>query len=143
MDQITGGLARLGRCVGEPVGIMRVSSPIRSLGKYLKSTDLSSWARLSKLNELAEKIEAMTEQERQIFSGALNAESINGLDDMLRISDGLDGYELIPEVTCDRELGGWLVEHGRLAVEFPEAVRPYLDYVGTRSTAARTPWTGM
>lgn len=129
-EQINGAFTRMDCSVGESVEIMRVSSPVRSLGKYLKSTDLGSWERLSKLNALAEKIDTMTERERQMFSGALDAESIGGLDDMLRIADSLDGYEIIPEVTCDRELGGWLVEHKRLAVEVPEAVRPYLDYVG-------------
>lgn len=54
---------------------------------------------------------------------------MNSLDDVLRVADRLEDYEIIPEITCDRELGGYVVEHG-LVMDFPEAVRPYLDYVG-------------
>ena len=54
----------------------------------------------------------------------------NGLDDVLRIASNLGQYEFIEGVTSDKELGGWLVEHGQAGVEFPEAVRPYLDYAG-------------
>ena len=39
-------------------------------------------------------------------------------------------YEFIEGVTSDKELGGWLVEHGQAKVEFPKEVWPYLDYVG-------------
>ena len=33
-----------------------------------------------------------------------------------------------PEVTCSRELGGYVVENG--IMEFPRTVWPYLDYHG-------------
>ena len=69
--------------------------------------------------------------ERQhTLSGALDAESINGLDDVLRVTSSLDQYEFIEGVTSDKALGGWLVEHGLAGVDFPETVRPYLDYAG-------------
>ena len=84
---------------------------------------------LEKLNRLAEKIGSMSASEQALLSGALCTESINGLDDVLRVTDRLEDYEIIPEVTCDRELGGYVVEQG-LVMDFPEAVRPYLDYVG-------------
>ena len=67
------------------------------------------------------------------MSGALDAESINGLDDVLRVASSLDQYEFIEGATSDKELGGWLVEHGLAGVDFPEAVRPYLDYAGIGS----------
>ncbi len=98
-----------------------------NLHLYIRSADINT--DYDKLKRLAEQLDGMTEQERHIFSGALDAESINGLDDVLRIADHLEDYELIGDVICDRDLGGWLVEHDLLGVSFPEAVRPYLDYV--------------
>lgn len=109
--------------------IIVAKSPVGNLVKYIQCADLSSEKDLRALNTIAERTDAMTETEANIFSGALDAESVNGLDDVLRISRSLEQYDLIPEVTSDRELGGWLVENNLLGVSFPEAVRPYLDYV--------------
>lgn len=108
--------------------IVRVEAPIWNLGNYIKTTDINGDG-YKKLKRLAEQLEGMTEREQQIFSGALDAESVNGMDDILRIASHLDNYELIEEVASDRELGGWLVENDMLGIHFPQAVRPYLDYV--------------
>jgi len=107
--------------------IVDVACSIQNLSQYISSTDVNT--DYDKLKRLAEQLDGMTEQKRRIFSGALDAESINRLDDVLHIADGLENYELIEDVICDRDLGGWLVEHDMLGVHFPEAVRPYLDYV--------------
>ena len=114
--------------VMHPIRIENVTSPIPNLAYYLKSADING-PDYGKLKQLAEQLADMTEQEQHIFSGALGAESISGLNDILYIADHLDDYELVEDVTCDRELGEYLVEHDLLGVDFPEAVRPYLDYV--------------
>lgn len=108
--------------------IMDVKSPVPNLGKYVRNADVSG-PDYEKLVRLAERVAQMTQQEQRIFSGALDAESVNGLDDVLRIADHLGDYELIPEVSTDRELGEYLVEHDLLGVDLPQEVRPYLDYV--------------
>ena len=115
---------------GWPAQIADVSGPIPNLAKYIRRADLTRESDVQSLNSLAEKIDGMSETEHQIFSGALDAESINSLDDVLRAADSLDSYELIEGIASDRELGGWLVENGHLGINFPESVRPYLDYVG-------------
>ncbi len=51
-----------------------------------------------------------------------------GKDHALTITASLDRYEFIEGVTCDKELGSWLLEHGQAGVDVPEAARPYLDY---------------
>ena len=108
--------------------ITAVTSPIPNLARYIKSADVNG-PDYGKLKQLAEQLAGMTERERYIFSGALDAESVNGLDDVLHIACRLERYELIEDVTCDRELGGYLVEHDLLGVDFLDTVRPYLDYV--------------
>ena len=116
----------------DPAGAVRITdtdSPIQNLVKYIKCADPESEADIRKLNDLAARIDGMGQREQHIFSGALDAESPNSLDDILRIADGLDQYELIDTVASDRELGGWLVENGRLGAYVPESLRPYLDYV--------------
>lgn len=111
------------------VKIITAKSPVRNLAKYIQCADLGSEEDLRALNAIAERTDAMTKTEANIFSGALDVESVNGLDDILRIAQSLKQYEIIPEVTSDRGLGLWLVEKNLLGVSFPEAVRPYLDYV--------------
>lgn len=119
-------LDAVSRYAGE-TRIAGVDSNIPNLAQYVKNTDLNDPDALSKLNQLAKQIDGMSEQERHTFSGALDAESINNLDDVLRIADSLNDYELVEDVSSDRALGSWLVEHGCL--QFPEYVFPYLDYV--------------
>lgn len=116
---------------GGPAGtltITHVSSPVESLSRYLVYTSILDFSDLSRLNALAEKVDSMSQQERWLFSGALDTESVGGLDDILRIADSLDRYEIIEGVTSDRGLGGWLVENDQLDVDIPKDVRPYLDY---------------
>ena len=115
----------------DPAGAVRITDadcPIQNLMKYIKCADPESEADIRKLNDLAARIDGMSQREQNIFSGALDAESVNSLDDILRVADGLDQYELIDAVTSDRELGVWLVENGRLEADVPASLRPYLDY---------------
>ncbi len=114
----------------DPARIAGTSALVPNLTQYISCADVEDAADIRKLNELAELVDGMSSEEQNIFAGALDAESVNGLDDVLRIASNLGQYEFIEGVTSDKELGGWLVEHGQAGVEFPEAVRPYLDYAG-------------
>lgn len=105
--------------------IMEVTSPIPTLAGYIRFADFNG-PDYEKLNRLAEQLDSLTEREQWIFSGALNAESINGLDDVLRVAEHLDDYVILPKINSDTELGRFLVDTGYK--NFPEAVRPYLDY---------------
>jgi len=113
--------------IGKTTRLMDIVSPVKKLKNYLCSIDLDSPGGIEKLNGLAQRVDALDEAKAALFTGALDAESVNGLDDVLRIADSLDDYTIISEVTSDRELGGYLVEHGFL--QCPEELRPYLDYV--------------
>ena len=116
-------------CSGE--GNFRISdvkSSVKGLWQFIRNADLLNPEELEKLNRLSRRIDVMSEKERQIFAGVLLSESINGLDDVLRTVGRIGQYEIIPEVTCDRALGGYLVEHGK--IDCPEHLKPYLDYAG-------------
>ena len=113
-----------------PVHIIGGEGPAQALTGYIPRDDLFSEAGIQKLNRLAELVDTMSPVSQKVFAGALRAESVNGLDDVLTIASSLDRYEFIEGVTCDKELGGWLVEHGQARVDFPKAVWRYLDYAG-------------
>ena len=97
---------------------------------YISTDDLFSETGIQKLNQLSETVDAMDHASQLVFAGALRAESINGVDDILRIASSLEQYEFIEGVTSDKELGGWVVEHGLASVNFPKDTWPYLDYAG-------------
>ena len=100
-----------------PTASIRISGVVGdvcSLHKYIQRADLESTDDLSRLNQLANMVDRMSAQEQHILSGALDAESINGLDDVLRVASSLGQYEFIQGVTSDKALGGWLVEHGQI-----------------------------
>ena len=116
-------------CSGE--GNFRISdvkSSVKGLWQFIRNADLLNPEELEKLNRISRHIDAMSEKERQIFAETLLGESVSSLDDVLRTVGRIGQYEIIPEVTCDRDLGGYLVEHGR--IDCPEYLKPYLDYVG-------------
>ena len=108
------------------VRVAGVNSPVPTLGQYILRADIHDPAEMKKLNELAEAIEQMDDREWGIFAGALDAESINGLGDVLKISKRLGNYIILPNVKTDTELGRILVDTGYK--NFPENVQPYLDY---------------
>lgn len=114
----------------DPVRIVGSSSQIPNLVQYISCADVEKQADIRKLNALAGMIDSVGEDKQRLLSGALDAESVNGLDDVLRVASALSQYELIQGVTSDKELGGWLVEHGQAEVDFPKEVWPYLDYAG-------------
>ena len=112
--------------LSKPVEIRDVECEIVGIRQYLRMADLSREGELEKLNALAGRIEGMDERQRNILWGALDSESVNGFDDVVRISVHLDDYVLLPNITSDVELGRFLVDTGYK--DFPEAVQPYLDY---------------
>lgn len=96
-------------------------SPIRNLHCFVPED-----ATPEQLNTLAIKIGYMGPEEQVCFEGALDLNSMAGMEDVLRIADELDQYEMLLDVSSMVELGRYLVNNG--VVEFPEAVCPYLDF---------------
>ena len=70
-------------------------SPVSGLKQYIQNADIENSRDLRKLNQLAELIEEMDARQLQLFSGALDCTSVNGLDDVLQIAENLDCYELL------------------------------------------------
>lgn len=103
--------------------IAAVSSSVPNIRQYIRNSDLND---IKKLNRLAGQIDSMDQSTAQTFAGALDAESINELDDVVRIAEHISDYVRIKGVTSDRELGKYLLEHGFLE-DCPENVKPYLD----------------
>ena len=112
--------------LSKPVEIHDVDCEIVGIRQYLRMADLSREGELENLNTLAGMIDEMDERQKNTLWGALDSESINGLDDVLKVAKHLDQYVFLPNITTDTELGRILVDTGYK--DFPKSVRPYLDY---------------
>jgi len=106
--------------------IVGAISEVGNIGRYLKNTDVNAPGQMKKLNRIAEITDTLDRDGYRLFEGALDAESINGLDDVIAIGERLDQYLFVRHVTNDRELGICLVTNG--IKPFDESVQPYLDY---------------
>lgn len=114
----------------ERTKIYGCDSNVGSLLQYVRNIDLDSGDDLKKLQQLAEKVSVMVGKEGWKFSGALAANSINGIDDVLRVADSLEDYIIIPNVHSDVTLGHYIAETSQFNADprFPEESWPYLDY---------------
>lgn len=106
--------------------IVGAISDVWNIGRYLKNADVNDSEQIHKLNRIGEITDNFDRDQCRMFEGALDAESINGLDDVIAIAERLDQYLFISNVTNDQELGMCLVNFGVLP--FDENVYPYLDY---------------
>lgn len=101
--------------------ISATESSVPNLKRYIHEHDS-----LEQLNTLAARINKMSDRDTDIFSGALDMESVNGLEDVVRIANNLQEYKLLPGITTPRELGIYLVESEE--VDIHKSAWPYLDY---------------
>lgn len=106
--------------------IIGAISNVWDIGQYIKTADVNDSEQFKKLDKIAKITDNLSREQCWLFEGALAAESVNSLDDVLSIGERLDQFVLIPDVTTERELGVYLVESGKMI--FDESVRPYLDY---------------
>ena len=110
--------------------IVEIKSVIANLPSYLGGLDPDSRTQLAQLNLLSSIIAKMDSRERSIYAGALDGNSINDLNDMIRVAEQVSDYILIPNVNSDVTLGRYVAVAGQIQGDprFPEAAWPYLDF---------------
>lgn len=127
-EEISEAFAELDATGLEPgsTQILEASSNVYNLSRYIKGTNVEVPGMLDTLNRLAEKMQTMDRGTCLKFEGILDANSINDINDILRLMESMNDYVVLPDACTGSALGKYLVNHGFGA--FPEAVRPYLDY---------------
>ena len=103
--------------------IVEIKSVIANLPSYLSGLDPDSRMQLAQLNQLSSIIAKMDSRERNIYAGALDGNSINDLNDMIRVAEQVSDYILIPNVNSDVTLGRYVAVAGQIQGDprFPEA----------------------
>ena len=114
-----------------PVFIESAASPVLNLGCYLRGIDILADGEAERAQRLAERLEHISEVDCDKFAGMLDANSISGTEDILKLTERLDDYTIMPNCSSPRSIGRYLVDCGAFPV--PEKLTGYIDYgaVGT------------
>ena len=119
------------KSMSKTVTIQGAASEVMNLGPYLSGVDLAAEGELERINQLAERLEHMSEVDCDKFAGMLDANSISGTKDILRLTERLDDYIILPGCGSAQSIGKYLVGCGAFPV--PEKLIGYINYeaVGT------------
>ena len=114
------------KSMSKTVTIQGAASEVMNLGLYLSGVDLVAEGEVERINQLAERLERMSEVDCDKFAGMLDANSISGTKDISQLTERLDDYVILPGCSSARSVGRYLVDCGAFPV--PEELTGYIDY---------------
>ena len=112
--------------MSKTVTIQGAASEVMNLGLYLSGVDLATDGEVDRINQLAERLEHMSEVDCDKFAGMLDANSISGTKDISQLTERLDDYVILPGCSSARSVGRYLVVCGAFPV--PEELTGYINY---------------
>ena len=124
-EDVTATMEKL-RSISRTVTIQGAASEVMNLGQHLRGIDLAAEGELERINQLAERLEHMSEVDCDKFAGMLDANSISGTRDILRLTEHLDDYVILPGCSSAQSIGKYLVGCGAFPV--PEKLIGYINY---------------
>ena len=112
--------------MSKTVTIQGAASEVMNLGLYLSGVDLATDGEVDRINQLAERLEHMSEVDCDKFAGMLDANSISGAKDISQLTERLDDYVILPGCGSAQSIGRYLVGCGAFPV--PEKLIGYINY---------------
>lgn len=112
--------------MSKTVTIQGAASEVMKLGLYLSGVDLAAEGEVERINQLAERLEHMSEVDCDKFAGMLDANSISGTKDISQLTERLDDYVILPGCGSAHSIGRYLVGCGAFPV--PEKLIGYINY---------------
>ena len=114
------------KSISRTVTIQGAASEVMNLGQYLKGIYLVSDGEVDRINQLADRLEHMSEVDCDKFAGMLDANCVSGTKDILQLTERLDDYVILPGCSSARSVGRYLVVCGAFPV--PEELTGYINY---------------
>ena len=114
------------KSMSKTVTIQGAASEVMNLGLYLNGVDLAAEGEVERIDQLAKRLEHMSEVDCDKFAGMLDANSISGTKDILQLTERLDDYVILPGCSSARSVGRYLVVCGAFPV--PEELTGYINY---------------
>ena len=100
------------KSMSKTVTIHGAASEVMNLGLDLSGIDLAAEGELERINQLADRLEHMSEVDCDKFAGMLDANSISGTKDILRLTEQLDDYVILPGCSGAHSIGKYLIDCG-------------------------------
>ena len=100
------------KSMSKTVTIQGAASEVMNLGLYLSGVDLAAEGELERINQLAERLEHMSEVDCDKFAGMLDANKIFGTKDILQMTEQLDDYVILPGCSSAQSIGKYLMDCG-------------------------------
>ena len=100
------------KSMSKTVTIHGAASEVMNLGQHLRGIDLAAEGELERINQLAERLEHISEVDCDKFAGMLDANSISGTKDILQLAARLDDYVILPGCSSAQSIGKYLVDCG-------------------------------
>ena len=114
------------KSMSKTVTIQGAASEVMNLGLYLSGVDLAAEGELERINQLADRLEHMSEVDCDKFAGMLDANSTSGTKDISQLTERLDDYVILPGCGSAQSIGKYLVGCGAFPV--PEKLIGYINY---------------
>ena len=114
------------KSMSKTVTIQGAASEVMNLGLYLSGVDLAAEGEVERIDQLAERLEHMSEVDCDKFVGMLDANKISGTRDILRLTEHLDDYVILPGCSSAHSIGRYLVDCDAFPV--PEKLIGYINY---------------
>ena len=110
-EDVTATMEKL-RSISRTVTIQGAASEVMNLGQHLRGIDLAAEGELERINQLAERLEHMSEVDCDKFAGMLDANKISGTKDILQLTEHLDDYVILPGCSSAQSIGKYLMDCG-------------------------------
>ena len=94
----------------------------------IANLQISEFTSVNEANELARKLEELTDWDYKKLSAVLEAEDPSSVAGILALIQELDEFDLIPEIEDESDLGEYYAEECCILSGLPEAVQRYFDY---------------
>ena len=109
------------KSMSKTVTIQGAASEVMNLGLYLSGVDLAAEGEVERIDQLAERLEHMSEVDCDKFAGMLDANSISGMKDILQLTGRLDDYVILPGCGSAQSIGKYSPSRGRRNTALPPA----------------------
>ena len=100
------------KSMSKTVTIQGAASEVMNLGLYLSGVDLAAEGEAERINQLAKRLEHMSEVDCDKFVGMLDANKISGTKDILQLTEQLDDYVILPGCSSAQSIGKYLMDCG-------------------------------
>ena len=100
------------KSMSKTVTIQGAASEVMNLGLYLSGVDLATDGEVDRINQLAERLDHMSEVDCDKFVGMLDANKISGTKDILQLTEHLDDYVILPGCSSAQSIGKYLMDCG-------------------------------